>query len=124
MEQHRILVVDDEAPMRLLVEKILTSAGYEVSTASSGMAAMTAARNERINLVVLDLSMPGIDGYSVCGMFKHLKDFKAPILVLSGRTGDKDIKQVLDTGADAFLAKPVNREDLLAKVNELLNPPA
>lgn len=116
----RILVVEDEAPVRLLVEKILTMAGYEVVSAADGMKALSAARENPPDAVICDLTMPGIDGYQVCTMFKRNKDFKAPIIVLSGRVRDKDVKAALDAGADAFLNKPVNREELLAKVAELL----
>ena len=116
----RILVVEDEAPVRLLVEKMLTMAGYEVTSAADGMKAIAAARNAPPDAVVCDLTMPGIDGYQVCSMFKRDKTFKAPIIVLSGRVRDKDVKAALDAGADAFLSKPVNREELLAKIKELL----
>jgi len=120
----RILVVEDEAPVRLLVEKILTAAGYEVTTAADGMKALAAARTCQPDVVVCDLTMPGIDGYETCSMFKRDKSFKAPIIVLSGRVRDKDVKAALDAGADAFLSKPVNREKLLAKIAELLPPSA
>ncbi len=93
----RILVVEDEAPVRLLIEKILTMAGYEVVSAQDGKHALVAARD---------------------------KQFSAPIIVLSGRVRDTDVKAALDAGADAFLSKPVNREDLLAKISELMPPAA
>ncbi len=122
--KQRILVVEDEAPVRLLLEKMLKLAGYEVVCAADGMAAIRAARETPPDAVVCDLTMPGIDGYQVCTMFKRDKSFKAPIIVLSGRVRDKDVKAALDAGADTFLAKPVNREELLAKLKELLTPPA
>ncbi len=122
--KQRILVVEDEAPVRLLLEKILKLADYEVVSAGDGMAAIRVARESPPDAVVCDLTMPGIDGYQVCAMFKRDKSFKAPIIVLSGRVRDKDVKAALDAGADAFLSKPVNREELLAKLKELLTPPA
>lgn len=108
--------------MRLLIEKMLKAAGHEVTAVSGGMAALQEARATRPDLVVLDLSMPGIDGFSVCGMLKRSSDFKAPIIILSARSGDRDQQQALEAGADAFLSKPVNREELLARVAELLAP--
>jgi CheY-like chemotaxis protein len=120
----RILVVEDEAPVRLLVEKILTMAGYEVTTAADGKKAIAAARTCQPDVVVCDLTMPAIDGYQLCSMFKRDKSFRAPIIVLSGRVRDKDVKAALDAGADAFLSKPVNREELLAKIAELIPPTA
>jgi CheY-like chemotaxis protein len=113
-----ILVVDDEAPIRLLLEKILQSAGYRVTSVADGMSAIKAVREDPPDLAICDLSMPGIDGFSVCSVFKRIKTFKSPVLVLSGRVNEKDIKAALKTGADAFIPKPVVREDLLAKVAE------
>jgi CheY-like chemotaxis protein len=122
MKQHRILIVDDEAPTRLLLEKILLAAGYLVTSAHNGQTALKVSRAVVPDLVVCDLTMPGIDGFSLCSMFKRDGNFRAPILVLSGRVREKDKQEALDTGADAFLSKPVNREALLAKVAELLTP--
>jgi DNA-binding response OmpR family regulator len=102
-----ILVVDDEAPVRLLLEKILQS---------DGMAALKAAREDTPDLAISDLSMPGIDGFTLCSTFKRNKSFKAPILVLSGRISEKDHRDALKAGADAFISKPVERENLLATV--------
>jgi two-component system, OmpR family, alkaline phosphatase synthesis response regulator PhoP len=115
-----ILVVDDDPSMVLLVRKILQAAGYRVSTAPSGMAALGAVRQETPDLVILDLSMSGIDGFEVCAMLKRTRDFKSPIAVLSGRTTEKDIEAALGAGADAFIPKPVDRAALLGKVAELL----
>jgi CheY-like chemotaxis protein len=115
-----ILVVDDEAPIRLLLEKILQSAGYRVTSVANGMAAIAAARENPPDLAICDLSMPGIDGFSVCSMFKRSTMSKAPVLVLSGRVTEKDVQAALKTGADAFIPKPVEREKLLAAVAEWL----
>jgi CheY-like chemotaxis protein len=115
-----ILVVDDEAPIRLLLEKILESAGYRVTSVANGMAAIKAARKDPPDLAICDLSMPGVDGFSVCSMFKRDTTFHAPILVLSGRIAEKDIRAALKTGADAFIPKPVEREKLLSAVEEWL----
>jgi CheY-like chemotaxis protein len=115
-----ILVVDDEAPVRLLLLKILESAGYRVTAVANGMAAIKAAREDPPNLVVCDLSMPGIDGFTVCSMFKRTRAFVAPVLALSGRLSEKDHQDALKAGADAFISKPVEREKLLSTVAEWL----
>jgi two-component system response regulator MprA len=115
-----ILVVDDEAPIRLLLQKILESAGYRVTAAADGMTALRVVREDPPDLAICDLSMPGMDGFSVCSMFKRNKSCRAPVLVLSGRVSEKDIKAALKTGADAFIPKPVEREKLLAAVTEWL----
>ena len=115
-----ILVVDDEAPVRLLLEKILQSAGYRVTSVPDGTAALKAAREDTPDLAISDLSMPGIDGFTLCSTFKRNKSFKAPILVLSGRISEKTHQDALRAGADAFIPKPVERENLLATVAEWL----
>ena len=115
-----VLVVDDEAPIRLLLEKILESAGYRVTSVPDGSAALKAAREDPPDLAICDLSMPGMDGFSVSSMLKRTKTFKAPVLILSGRVSEKDIQAALKTGADAFIPKPIVRENLLATVAEWL----
>jgi CheY-like chemotaxis protein len=116
----RILVVDDEAPIRLLLEKILQSAGYSVTSVPNGAAALKAAREDPPDLAICDLSMPGIDGFAVCSLFKRNRTFRAPVLVLSGRVSAKDVQAARKAGADAFISKPVEREKLLAAVAEWL----
>ena len=116
----RILVADDEAPVRLLLEKILQSAGYRVTSVPDGTAALKAAREDPPDLAICDLLMPGIDGFTLCSMFKRNKTFKAPILILSGRVSEKDEQAALRAGAVAFIHKPVEREKLLAAVAEWL----
>jgi len=115
-----ILVVDDEGPVRLLVQKILESAGYRVTAVGDGVSALKAAREDTPNLAICDLSMPGIDGFTVCSMFRRSKTPRVPILVLSGRVSEKDAQAALKAGADAFIQKPVEREKLLAAVAEWL----
>ena len=115
-----VLVVDDEAPVRLLVQKILESAGYRVTAVSDGASALKSAPADPPDLAIVDLSMPGIDGFSVCSMFKRTKSFRAPVLVVSGRLSEKDIQDAKSAGADAFIPKPVEREKLLATVAEWL----
>ena len=113
-------MADDEAAIRLLLEKILQSAGYRVTSVPNGTAALKTAREDPPDLAIVDLSMPGVDGFSVCSMFKRTKNFKAPVLVLSGRVSEKDEQAALRAGADAFIRKPVEREKLLATVAEWL----
>jgi len=115
-----ILVVDDEAPVQLLVQKILESAGYRVTAVGDGMSALKAAREDPPDLAICDLSMPGMDGFSVSSILKRTKTFRAPVLILSGRVSEKDIQTALRTGADAFIAKPVERVKLLSTVAEWL----
>ena len=104
----------------MLLEKILQSAGYRVTSVPDGTAALKAAREDPPDLAISDLSMPGIDGFTLCSMLKRDKTFKAPILVLSGRISEKDHQDALRAGANAFVSKPVERENLLAMVAKWL----
>jgi DNA-binding response OmpR family regulator len=121
VERRHILVVEDEQPTLTLLEKILTAAGYRVTGVMDGIAALNAARCDPPDLVLLDLIIPGgVDGYGVCALLKRDLSFHAPVVVLSGRTNEKDVKAALDAGADAYLTRPLARELLLARVAELL----
>jgi len=113
-------VVEDERPTLTLLEKILVGAGYRVTGVLDGIAALKAARSDPPDLVLLDLIIPGVDGYGVCSLLKRDRTFRAPVIVLSGRFAERDIKAARDAGADAFLTKPLDRTVLLAKVSELL----
>jgi len=113
-------VVEDERPTLTLLEKILVAAGYRVTGVADGIAALKSVRADPPDLVLLDLIIPGVDGYGVCALLKRDRNFHAPIAVLSGRTLEKDVKAAFGAGADAFLPKPLDRIALLAKISELL----
>jgi DNA-binding response OmpR family regulator len=120
MARRHILVVEDERPTLTLLEKTLTAAGYRVTGVLDGMAAIKAARSDPPDLVLLDLIIPGVDGYGVCALLKRDSTFHAPIAILTGRTSEKDAKAAFEAGADAVLHKPIDRQALLAKIHELL----
>lgn len=119
-----ILVIDDEAPVRLLMQKILESAGYRVTAVGDGASALKAAREDQPDLAICDLLMPGPDGFTLCSTFSRNKAFRIPVLVVSGSVSDKEEKAALKAGADAFIPKPVERERLLAAVADWLAPGA
>ena len=120
VEHSHILVVEDEPATLALLERMLVSAGYRMTGAPDGIAALDAARADPPDLVLLDLIIPGVDGYGVCALLKRDSNFHAPIVVLSGRTSEMDVKAAFDAGADALVPKPLDRKPLLAKVAELL----
>jgi len=123
MARKRILVVDDEQIMLDFVASLLRAAGYRVTTAMEGAAALRAARAERPDLAVVDLLMPGIDGYAFCSMVRRDRALGFPIIVVSGRVGKNDAQRAVDSGAAAFLAKPIDRRQLLETVKQLLEAP-
>jgi CheY-like chemotaxis protein len=119
MEPKHILIVDDDPVDLELLSEILMGAGYRVSTAKSSIEALKLAKRGLVDLALVDLLMPGIDGYSLIGMLTRDRMFKAPVLVISGRVEEKDAKRALDAGAVGFIAKPVDRKGLVARVAEL-----
>ena len=118
----RILLVDDEPHLLLLVEARLKAAGYEVLTASNGQTALEMAKKESPDLMILDLMLPKMDGYKVCGLLKKdVRYSKIPILLFSARAQQEDRKLGEEVGADAYLTKPFEPKALLAKIEELIS---
>ena len=117
----RILLVDDERDILLMVQKILETAGYNVDTACSGNEALEKARKVTPDLIILDLMLPGLDGYQICGILKHDRHtMKVPVLILTARSQPKDYELGMKVGASAYMTKPFEPPILLAKVAELL----
>ena len=117
----RILVVDDEADIVALVAYHLVKAGYRVSTASTGPDALTAARNERPALIVLDLMLPGISGYDVLEQLRALPATRdTAVLMLTARREEADRIRGLALGADDYLTKPFSPQELVLRVGAIL----
>jgi len=117
----RILVVDDEQPLRDALERALKVEHYEVETVENGALAlerMKTAGNE-IDALVLDVLMPGIDGLEVCRRLRTSGD-KTPVLMLTARIEVEDRVAGLDAGADDYVTKPFDLEELLARLRALL----
>jgi len=115
----RVLVVDDDPKILSLLRRGLSSEGYQVSTAKDGLGALTAARDELPDLVVLDVMLPGLDGLEVCRRLRA-GDEDVPILMLTARDTVPDRVAGLDAGADDYLVKPFAFDELLARVRALL----
>src|SRR6266508_5461365 len=118
MRKGRILVVDDEEEIRRAVGRALAARDYVVETAADGEQAVAAARRFDPDLVVLDLNMPGLDGFEVCRQLRTWS--QVPILVLSVREDETDKVTALDLGADDYLTKPFGTDELMARVRALL----
>ena len=114
----RILVVDDEMPILRLLRRILGASGYDVLVASSGMQGLDVARQKQPDLILLDLSMPGMDGLAVCRELRQWTE--TPIIVVSARGEERYKVHALDLGADDYLTKPFGYEELLARVRACL----
>ncbi|MGA2368351.1 MAG: response regulator [Dehalococcoidia bacterium] len=110
----RVMVVDDEQAIRRFLRVALTSQGYQVFEASSGMEAMNTAANCRPDIIILDLGLPDIDGTDVTKLIRQVS--KIPIIVLSVRGSENDKIAALDAGADDYLTKPFGVGELLARL--------
>ena len=116
----KILVVEDDDNLRELVKGRLESEGFEVVSAADGFQALTMAREAEPALVILDLMIPKMDGYTVCRLFKSSGMAHIPIIMFTARSSPDDVRRGLDTGADAYVCKPFESSVLLSKVTELL----
>jgi two-component system response regulator MprA len=114
-----VLVVEDDGPIRRMLERTLAAEGYGVAGAADGGAALAAVEESAPDLVVLDLGLPGVDGLSVCRRLRR-KGLALPILLLTARDGVAERVAGLDAGADDYLGKPFAPEELLARVRALL----
>jgi two-component system, OmpR family, response regulator MprA len=114
-----ILVVDDDAPIRRMLERTLVAEGYEVAVAVDGGDALAAIERSVPDLLVLDVAMPGVDGLAVCRRARA-RGLATPILLLTARDAVSDRVDGLDAGADDYLVKPFATEELLARVRALL----
>jgi DNA-binding response OmpR family regulator len=114
-----VLVVEDEAPMRMALEDILKADGYRVLIAADGEAGLTMAINEKPDLVLLDVMMPKLDGLALCSELRR-QALVTPVLILTARGQVEDRVAGLDTGADDYLVKPFSTDELLARVRAVL----
>ncbi len=121
MSGERILVVDDEATNVRLLGELLSAADYSVSVAMNGEQALEQIAENPPNLVLLDVVMPGLTGYEVCERLRSAPATRAlPVILVTGARPEEERIRGLDAGADEFVTKPVNREELLARVRALL----
>ncbi len=114
-----ILVVDDDPRLRDLLRRYLTEQGFQVFAAEDATSMDRVRAVERLDLIVLDVMMPGEDGMSVCRRLRQARD-QTPIIMLTAKTEDMDRIRGLELGADDYVAKPFNPRELLARVNAVL----
>jgi DNA-binding response OmpR family regulator len=113
----KILVVDDEPHILHLLQFLLTDEGYLVTTADTGESALEVAGRDDFDLVILDLALPGIDGFAVC---RSLQNRNIPVLMLSSYDEDNYVVSGLETGALDYVRKPFNNRELILRVANLM----
>ena len=117
----RILIVDDDHVIIRMIEGRLQAHGYEVISSTEAPVGLEFAMKNNPDLIILDVMMPIVNGYNFCRLIKSEVNYrKIPIILLTSRTGQNDIAIGQEVGADAYLPKPVNIEELLSKIKELL----
>jgi two-component system response regulator MprA len=116
---HRILVAEDERAVRDSLVRALTLEGYEVTGVSDGAQALESLRADPVDVVVLDVMMPVVDGLTACRVLRSEKN-RVPILMVTARTETSDRVAGLDAGADDYLPKPFALDELLARLRALL----
>jgi DNA-binding response OmpR family regulator len=118
MNRRTVLVVDDDTDIRGLLRELLERAGYAVSEAADGRSALRALYVARPDLVILDVSMPELDGWETLSRIRDLSD--VPVLMLTARATEIDKVRGLRAGADDYLTKPFGRQELVARAEALL----
>ena len=122
MGKKRILLVDDEEELVRAVQARLEANDYEVITAYDGEEALRKAREEKVDLIILDLMLPKMDGYKVCATLKHDERYrKIPVLLFTARASEEDERiGIEDCKADGYLTKPFEAQTFLQRVRELI----
>lgn len=118
MNKTTILVVDDEKEIRELIEIYLRNEGYDVITAADGLQALEIAKSSKIQLIILDIMLPNIDGIQICKRVREYLD--VPIIMLSAKREDNDKILGIITGADDYVTKPFNPLELVVRVKAQL----
>jgi CheY-like chemotaxis protein len=116
----KVLVVDDELDIVETIRFVLESKGHEVLEANDGLEALERARRMNPDLILLDVMMPKMDGYRVCRLLKYDSQFRdIPVVMLTARTGPQDIQTGVEVGADEYLTKPFDLEEMIELVDRL-----
>jgi len=119
--KHRVLIVDDEPSARQTAEALLLPEGYDLASAASGQECLTLLASSAVDLILLDVMMPGMDGFEVCSRLKANDAWRhIPIILVTALDNRETLVRGLDAGADDFLAKPVNGLELRARTRSML----
>lgn len=118
----RILIIDDDAMNREVMEAFLSSENYDVLLASDGQSGISSATRNIPDAIVLDVRMPDMSGYEVCEQLKKQDSTKAiPVMIVTGFDAKEDFERGQEAGADDFLTRPFDGDDLLTRVGNLVS---
>ena len=118
----KVLVVDDEPNILKSLEFLISRAGFDVELAKDGNEALNALQGPPPDLIILDVMMPGFDGYEICERIRSMDDWKTTKVVMLTARGQKtEMERALSVGADEFVAKPFSTRELVAKVKSMLD---
>lgn len=121
IEKKRVLVVDDELDMLMVIKLRLEASGYEVVTATDGLEGLNTARRVKPDLIVLDVMLPKMNGYKVSRFLKYDEEYKhIPIVMLTALAGEEDRSTGIETGANAYITKPFETQELVDTVRRFL----
>ena len=119
----KILIVDDDPNIVSLLAARLRANGYEIVSAEDGLVGLEKAKTEKPDLIILDLMLPKMDGYKVCGLLKKDTRYsKIPIILFSARAQEADVRLGEEVSADAYITKPFEPKKLLSKIQGFLGP--
>jgi DNA-binding response OmpR family regulator len=124
IEPKKILLVDDDPDMLMVNSGLLKNFGFQIFLARDGLEALEIVKKNRLDLIILDLMLPKIDGFLICGMLKRdARYFSIPIIIVSARYDEQDKKKAKAAGADDYIPKPFNPEKILSLVSSLFGTP-
>lgn len=115
----RLLIADDEEKIRLIIKKYAEFEGYEIEEAEDGMEALDICQKKDFDLIILDVMMPELDGFSTCKEIKKLKDI--PVIMLSARGEEYDRIHGFELGIDDYVVKPFSPKELMMRVNAVIS---
>lgn len=118
----KVLVVDDDPYILMSLEFLMKKNGYDVMVARNGNEALSFINSDKPSLILLDIMMPDVDGYSICRYIKSTPELQDIIVVfISAKTAEADVQQGYDLGAALYVSKPFSTRDLMKKINELVS---
>lgn len=117
-----VLVIDDDAVVRQFAELVLSQAGYSVSSVASAELGIKALQTARWDLVLLDINIPDMTGLEVLRLLRKYQKVKAAVMMMTARGDAATVREALSEGADGYLVKPFGPQDLLKRVEAMLNP--